>query len=95
MFCRKTALWTAALTLVLTTSFIQADETYQVTLERGVKAKMRDGVVLSADIYRPKSDGKFPVLLQRTPYDKRGGVEFGFKAAAHVSAHRWTRADIR
>jgi len=83
MFCRKTALWTAALTLVLTTSFIQADETYQVTLERGVKAKMRDGVVLSADIYRPKSDGKFPVLLQRTPYDKRNSAEFAFTAAAH------------
>jgi len=83
MFCRKTALWTATLTLVLTTSFIQADETYQVTLERGVKAKMRDGVVLSADIYRPKSDGKFPVLLQRTPYDKRNSAEFAFTAAAH------------
>ena len=25
---------------------------------------------LSADIYRPKADGKFPVLLERTPYDK-------------------------
>ena len=31
---------------------------------------MRDGVILRADIYRPKADGKFPVLLERTPYDK-------------------------
>ncbi len=31
----------------------------------------------------PKSDGKFPVLLQRTPYDKRNSAEFAFKAAAH------------
>ena len=37
--------------------------TYEVTLERGVKAKMRDGVILRADIYRPKADGQFPVLL--------------------------------
>jgi len=43
---------------------------------------MRDGVTLRADIYRPKADGKFPVLLVRTPYDKNGEVNFGLKAAA-------------
>ncbi|MGE5326978.1 MAG: CocE/NonD family hydrolase [Deltaproteobacteria bacterium] len=55
---------------------------YEVEVERGVPAKMRDGVTLRADIYRPKAEGKFPVLLQRTPYDKRGGVAFGYRAAA-------------
>jgi putative CocE/NonD family hydrolase len=43
---------------------------------------MRDGVKLRADIYRPDAEGKFPVLLKRTPYDKGRGVEFGLKAAA-------------
>jgi uncharacterized protein len=57
-------------------------EHYDVVVERGVPAKMRDGVTLRADIYRPKAEGKFPVLLQRTPYDKRYGVEFGYRAAA-------------
>jgi uncharacterized protein len=57
-------------------------EQYEVTVERGVPAKMRDGVVLRADIYRPKAEGKFPVLLERTPYDKRYGVEIGYRAAA-------------
>jgi uncharacterized protein len=57
-------------------------ERYEVTVERGVPAKMRDGVVLRADIYRPKAEGKFPVLLERTPYDKHGGVDFGYRAAA-------------
>lgn len=57
-------------------------ERYEVVIEHGVAAKMRDGVTLRADIYRPKADGKFPVLLERTPYDKRGGVDFGLKAAA-------------
>lgn len=38
---------------------------------------MRDGVRLAADVYRPARDGKaveekFPILLQRTPYDKKG-----------------------
>ena len=32
--------------------------------------KMRDGVTLYADIYRPRSSGAFPVILMRTPYDK-------------------------
>jgi putative CocE/NonD family hydrolase len=53
-----------------------------VTIERDVPAKMRDGAILKADIYRPKADGKYPVLLQRTPYDKNNARSFGMKAAA-------------
>jgi putative CocE/NonD family hydrolase len=67
--------------LAATTAALAA-ERYAVTIERGVAVKMRDGVVLRADIYRPSAEGKFPVLLQRTPYDKRGSVDFGPKAAA-------------
>ncbi|MBT5319189.1 MAG: CocE/NonD family hydrolase, partial [Chloroflexi bacterium] len=33
--------------------------------------EMRDGVTLYADVYRPNVDGECPVILQRTPYDKR------------------------
>jgi uncharacterized protein len=55
---------------------------YGVTFESNVPVKMRDGITLHADIYRPKADGKFPVLLQRTPYNKDGGFGFGLKAAA-------------
>ena len=55
---------------------------FEVTVERGVAAKMRDGVTLRADIYRPKAEGKFPVLLVRTPYDKTGNMNFGLRAAA-------------
>ena len=32
---------------------------------------MRDGTVLRADIYRPKSRREVSGLLERTPYDKR------------------------
>jgi uncharacterized protein len=60
-----------------------ASEQYSVTYERNVPVKMRDGVILRADIYRPAADGKFPVLLQRTPYNKDNGVDFGLKAVAH------------
>src|SRR6478735_3899698 len=82
MLCRKTAVCAAALGLVLATSVLQAAESYEVTTERGVTVTMRDGVILRADIYRPNVDGQFPVLLQRTPYNKSGGVGFGLKAAA-------------
>ncbi len=45
-----------------------------VTVERDVTAVMRDGTVLRADVYRPPGDSPQPVLLTRTPYDKRAGA---------------------
>ena len=42
-----------------------------VTVERDVPSAMRDGVVLRADVYRPENPGAYPVLVLRTPYDKR------------------------
>jgi uncharacterized protein len=58
-----------------------AADTYEVTFEGGVATRMRDGVALKADIYRPKGPGKFPVLLERTPYNKADG-QVGLRAAA-------------
>src|SRR5262252_5375838 len=46
----------------------RAQEQYSVRVEAGVSVKMRDGVILRGDIYRPDTDGKFPALLERTPY---------------------------
>jgi uncharacterized protein len=43
---------------------------YEVTTEKNVPAKMRDGVTLRADVYRPAAPGRFPALLVRTPYSK-------------------------
>ena len=82
MLRRKIAFYTTALGLLLTTSLLHAAQSYEVTMERGVTATMRDGVILRADIYRPMADGQFPVLLQRTPYNKSSGAAFAFKAAA-------------
>src|SRR4029077_12296136 len=39
-------------------------------IQHDVPMKTRDGVTLRADIYRPRSSDKFPVILMRTPYDK-------------------------
>lgn len=45
-----------------------------ITLESDVPAGMRDGTVLRADIYRPRSSVDLPVLLMRLPYDKRSAA---------------------
>jgi uncharacterized protein len=54
-----------------------------ITIERNVPVSMRDGVVLRADVYEPNRDGKFPVLLERSPYDKNGGAKFAVRGAEH------------
>jgi uncharacterized protein len=41
-----------------------------VVIEFDRRVKMRDGIELSADVYRPEGAGKFPVVLMRTPYNK-------------------------
>jgi len=41
-----------------------------VRVERDLPVEMRDGTVLYADLFRPEGDGRWPVLLQRTPYNK-------------------------
>ena len=35
------------------------------------QAPMRDGVTLATEVYRPAGQGRFPVILQRTPYNRR------------------------
>ena len=44
---------------------------YSVVVDEDVMAPMRDGVLLAADVYRPDAPGRFPVIVTRTPYDKR------------------------
>ena len=78
----STAAFFATAFLVLVSTAARAANPYAVTYERDVAVKMRDGTTLRADIFRPDAAGKFPVLLQRTPYDKNHGTEFGLKAAA-------------
>ena len=84
---RENALRRAAGVSIMLLSFLLVPgtagaESYGVTVEHNATAVMRDGTKLRADIYRPKAEGKFPVLLVRTPYDKTQEMEFGVKAAA-------------
>ena len=47
-----------------------------VRKEANVPAKMRDGTILYADIYRPVEAGTYPVLLIRLPYNKAFAQSF-------------------
>ena len=54
---------------------LSADEPFQIVVSKNVMISMRDGVKLATDIYRPARngapvDGRFPVILERTPYNK-------------------------
>jgi putative CocE/NonD family hydrolase len=60
-------------------SSAQEITSYGVVESKDVMIPMRDGVKLAADIYRPArdghaADGKFPVILMRTPYNKESSA---------------------
>lgn len=38
-------------------------------VDQKVMMPMRDGIRLSTDIYRPKGNGKYPIVFSRTPYN--------------------------
>jgi len=42
----------------------------KITVDFDVPARMRDGTILRANVYRPVGDGQWPVLLTRLPYGK-------------------------
>ena len=67
---------------VVSAAFLPSAQTDGVTIESGVSMKTRDGVALVADVYRPSADGRYPTLLQRTPYDRRGGAQEARELAA-------------
>ena len=62
------------LTLALRAAPVELFDSYVVS---EVMVPMRDGVKLATDMYRPARagnavEGRFPVLLYRTPYNKAG-----------------------
>ena len=93
------ALYLAAGAVVLLTpnisfgSVASTQVEYQVIVQNNVRVKMRDNVSLAADIYRPKSEGKFPVLLERTPYNRKGnfGMAYGLASRGYVVVLQDTR----
>ena len=59
----------------MTNGYEGSHQQYDVAVEKNVKAAMRDGVMLAADIYFPAAgdavaDRPLPTILERTPYNK-------------------------
>jgi hypothetical protein len=57
----------------------QPDTRHDIVVSKDVMIAMRDGRRLATDIYRPGRngaplDGAFPVIMERTPYNKDGGA---------------------
>jgi putative CocE/NonD family hydrolase len=50
----------------------------EIIVSFDVPARMRDGTILSANIFRPKGKGPFPVTLNRTPYCKDLATSFQY-----------------
>jgi putative CocE/NonD family hydrolase len=47
-----------------------SDQVAAIRVDHDVPARMRDGTVLRANVYRPLNDERHPVLLTRLPYNK-------------------------
>jgi putative CocE/NonD family hydrolase len=59
------------LALLLFSGALLAQEAQpSIVFEQDVMVPMRDGTKLAANIFRPKGEGRFPVILMRTPYGK-------------------------
>ena len=56
-------------------SRIRRDGAPKILVEKNIEARMRDGVVLRADVYRPDTTERLPAFLQRTPYSKNPGQD--------------------
>ena len=61
-------------------SYSGSHQEYGVITESNVMVPMRDGVKLVTDIYFPaiggrRAEGQFPVILERTPYNKLGAAK--------------------
>jgi putative CocE/NonD family hydrolase len=69
---------------------------FEVALESNIRVRMRDGVHLATDVYRPARSGRaitgrFPVIMERTPYGRNVTSFRDFTAANHTPK---TRAEV-
>ena len=55
---------------MFTRTWSTSERKYDVVVDRNVKVRMPDGALLDGDIYRPKSDERFPVILGAHAYNK-------------------------
>lgn len=52
-----------------------SEPVYSIIFEQDVPIRLPDGTTVYADIYRPRAEGAFPVLLEGTAYEKNCSTE--------------------
>jgi uncharacterized protein len=77
-----------------------------IVIDRNVSCEMRDGCILRANVFRPAEEGRYPVLVFRTPYDKNAAgnqsmaldplrmVEAGYVVVQQDVRGRWASAGV-
>ncbi len=80
----------------------QGDERYEIVATRNVMVAARDGVRLATDVYAPARggtvDGRFPTVVERTPYNKdtaAQGVTNYFVPRGYVVVYQDVRGRYR
>jgi len=66
-----------------------------VRVDTGLAVPMRDGVMLRADVWRPSTDGRVPVLVYRTPYDRSAEAATKMVRAAVARGYAVVLQDVR
>jgi uncharacterized protein len=63
-----------------------------IKLECNVPAKMRDGTVLYADVWRPDTGGRYPAILTRLPYIPCDDSSALITSSGYMNFQRFARA---
>src|SRR5689334_1664084 len=63
---------------------------FRIARTKNIRVKMRDGVELAAEVYRPRNGVRSPTLLMRVPYGLRG-----FTVVAEIYAERGYNAVVQ
>src|SRR4051794_19621741 len=66
-----------------------------VRKEADIPARMRDGTMLLADIYRPQEAGTYPVILMRMPYYDKEAAQTYVYAKPEAYARTVTSSSSR
>lgn len=56
-----------------------------IRVDRNIPLKMRDGVTLCADVYRPNDNERHPAIVVRTPYNKYLSYHSDYLSAQHAA----------
>src|SRR5262245_57951843 len=58
---------------------------HELVIDKAVMIPMSDGTRLAADIYRPKAEGRYPAILERTPYNREESVILRTKTPQYMA----------